>query len=83
MTRYPPSEIHQLLKLDLAVLLAKYRDVSPIEILAVASQVVGMIIAYQDQQTTSVEKAMATVLANIEIGNQTSIEGLWQTEGSA
>lgn len=75
--------VHLEVKADLAEILRKYEDLDPIEILAVAAQVVGMLIAHQDSQKVSSSSAMRTVLANIETGNQAALEPLSNPAGRA
>lgn len=75
--------VHLDVKADLAEILRKYEKLDPIEILAVAAQVVGMLIAHQDSQKVSSASAMRTVLANIELGNQTAVEPLSNPAGRA
>lgn len=78
-----PTTRHHDLKIDLAALLRNYQDLAPVEILAVSAQIVGMLIAIQDQRTVTPESAMKTVLVNIEMGNLSAIEPLGMPGGSA
>jgi hypothetical protein len=59
------------------------KDMPAPEILAIACQLVGNLIAVQDQRIYSSEKVMELVSRNIQIGNQVAIEELLKTEGSA
>jgi hypothetical protein len=54
---------------------------TPIEILAIAANMVGKIIAMQDQRTTTTDMAMEIVKANIEMGNQQVLAQLEQSQG--
>lgn len=54
-------------------------DLSPIEMLALASQLVGNIIALQDQTKITPEMAMVLVGKNIEQGNATAITSILGT----
>jgi hypothetical protein len=45
-------------------------------LLAVSAQLVGQMIAMQDQRRVSPAQAMAIVEANLEIGNASAIERL-------
>jgi hypothetical protein len=56
-------------------------ELTPLEILAVAANVVGKLIAMQDLRTTTPELAMSTVIQNIEFGNHQMIEQLERAEG--
>lgn len=70
------EELNDLLKRHAAQL-------SPVEILAIAANVVGKLIAFQDQRTMTVDLAMKIVGKNIEIGNAQAQRELMQTVGSA
>lgn len=64
-------QVHADFVKDLTVLLQKHSaTLSKVEVLALASNVVGKLIALQDQRTTTPEIAMNIVIANIEIGNK-------------
>jgi hypothetical protein len=56
---------------------------SAIEMLAVAANMLGKMIALQDQRTITPAMAMKTVAANIEMGNQQAMDELSRGEGSA
>jgi hypothetical protein len=68
---------------DLKAALGRHAHLSPPEMLAIASQFVGNLIALQDQTTMSPDRAMQIVAGNIAIGNQAAIEGLMPPAGSA
>ncbi len=55
---------------DIINLMRKHDKISSVELLAVASNLVGKIIAMQDQRTMTNEKIMKIVADNIEIGNK-------------
>lgn len=59
---------------DLKAALAKHTNLSGVEMLAVASQFVGNLVALQDQTRYSASKVMEIVANNIEIGNAVAIE---------
>ena len=52
-----------------------------LEMLAVASNMLGKMVAMQDQRTVTPEKAMEVVAKNIEYGNQQVLEQLSKTAG--
>src|SRR3546814_20280488 len=54
----------------LPISLARYRHLSAAELLAVASQLVGNLIALQDQTRHSADVVMELVARNIELGNR-------------
>lgn len=76
---------HEAFKLDVLALIQKHEpQLRQIEMLAVASKLVGMLVAAQDQRTVTPESAMKTVSINIEMGNQQFIgELLNKTDGHA
>lgn len=60
------------------------KDIDAAELLAISSQFVGMLLAMQDQRTMTIDRAMATIERNIEIGNRTAIKAnLGRPEGAA
>lgn len=62
---------HEVAYQDLADLLRKHAyKLSSEELLAVASNMLGKLIALQDQRTMTKDRAMKIVCANIEMGNQ-------------
>lgn len=56
--------------------LRAYADLTPEELLAVSSQLVGQLVALQDQRRISPAEAIAIVESNMEIGNAMAIERL-------
>jgi hypothetical protein len=79
-----PEPRHAAFRDDLIAVLRKHGDdVSAPEMLALASHMVGQLVALQDQRTMSPERAMEIVAANIETGNHEVIEGLLDSKGSA
>jgi menaquinone-dependent protoporphyrinogen IX oxidase len=72
-----PSVEHHRLKADLDDVLKKYAEkMSSEEVLAVAAQIVGMVIAYQNQRTMTKSIAMEIVAMNIETGNRLALDTL-------
>ena len=53
------------------------------EMLAIMSQVLGQLIAVQDQRTMTPDRAMAIVVANLEEGNRAALADLAKPEGRA
>jgi uncharacterized membrane protein len=53
------------------------------EVLAIAANMVGKLLALQDQRTTTSEMAMKVVAENIEAGNKQVIDQLMQSKGRA
>ena len=77
------TKVHEDFHRDFALLLRKYTGrLRPIEILAIASNCVGKLIAMQDQRTCTPEIAFETVAQNIERGNRQMIEELEKAAGN-
>ena len=78
---------HEIAYQDLAALIKKCTDkysLSSEELLAVAANMLGKIIALQDQRTMTRDRAMKIVCANLEMGNQHIIgELVGKSEGEA
>lgn len=75
---------HEVAYQDLMALLNKHADhVTPLELLAIASNAVGKIIALQDQTAVTADQAMQIVARNIEVGNQQVLDRMMQSAGSA
>lgn len=75
---------HATFKRDLDKLFKKHMSRLPAShMLAVASQVVGMIVAMQDQRVFTSEMVMAVVAENIEVGNKAMVENLMKSKGNA
>ncbi len=65
-------------------LVSKHADeLSAIEMLAIASNMVGKLLAMQDQRVTSVDLAKETMVRNIEEGNKQVVEQLMASQGRA
>lgn len=80
----PTTPAHEIAFQDVAALLAKHAGaLTPIELLAVAANMVGKIIALQDPYVTTSAVAMEVVFANIEEGNAQARAGLNNPQGSA
>lgn len=71
---------------DLCALVDKHAPkMTSLELLAVAGNMVGKLVALQDQRTVDVQTAMEVVARNMEIGNRQCIDALRNapTAGSA
>ena len=82
MPEFTSKPEHEATFQDLIGLIKKH-DLTPPEMLAVAANLVGKLIAMQDQRTMSQGLAMRIVGKNIEIGNQQVMDGLRDTKGNA
>lgn len=81
-----PTAVHQALKVKISNILQVYSDehkLSQIEVLCVASQMVGMIIAMQDQRVYNPDEVMKIVADNIKAGNDIVVEQLLNSKGQA
>lgn len=68
---------HEVAYADLLALIRKHADkITAEELLAIAANMLGKLIAYQDQRTMTHERAIKTILSNIERGNQQAINEL-------
>jgi hypothetical protein len=75
---------HEVVYEDLRKLIAKHADkVTAAEILAIAANMIGKIVALQDQRTMTRERALELVVHNIEEGNRQVIEELQRSQGVA
>jgi hypothetical protein len=79
-----PSPAHREFYNDVVSLLDKHAGkCSAKEMLAIASQLVGKLIAMQDQRSMTQEIALKIVMVNIEEGNQQVFDVMNDTQGSA
>lgn len=75
---------HEVLYQDLCKLVGKHGDnISAQEMLAVAANMLGKLVAMQDQRTMSPAMAMEIVAQNLEHGNQDVIKRLLNSAGGA
>jgi hypothetical protein len=75
---------HEVVYQELIALVNRHAaDLTALEILAIAGNLVGKLIALQDQRITSSTVALETVIQNLEQGNRQALDALEQTKGSA
>ena len=68
---------HEVAYQDLCTLMRKHAGkVSSLELLAIAANMVGKIVAMQDQRTVTPEAAMKVVADNLERGNKEALAQL-------
>lgn len=78
------SPKHEALYQELVAVLKKHgATLTPEELLAIGANMVGKLIAMQDQRVTSPERAMNIVMENIKLGNEQAIAAVMNTRGSA
>jgi hypothetical protein len=71
-----PTDQHSEFHNDLSALFQKHFALLPApDLLAVASQVVGKLVAFQDARTMTEHQALTIVSANISEGNRQAILG--------
>lgn len=84
MPMYLAKPEHEVLFQDLVDLVGKHKEkMDAKEMLAVAANMLGKIIALQDQRTMNPNLAMKIVAANIECGNKQVFDQLAKTLGNA
>lgn len=77
-----PNAAHEHLRLALcAVIRRKAPDMPAEEILAIFCQLVGQLVALQDQRRFTSDAVMALVSANIQMGNQHAVDTLLNAPG--
>lgn len=77
MNRVTATELHARFYQDLVALLQKYdAGMNLEEMLAIAANMVGKLIALQDQRTMTPARALEIVRRNIEEGNQQTMDSL-------
>lgn len=73
MSTRKATEKHEALYQELIAVLGKH-DLNPEEMLAVIANLVGKLIAWQDQSKYTSAQVLKVVTQNIELGNQQVIE---------
>jgi hypothetical protein len=82
LTKSTPE--HEVAYKDLYELLKKnIGGATAVQLLAIAANMVGKLIAMQDQREVSREDAMEIVLTNIEHGNKQALDKLMESKGNA
>jgi sulfur transfer protein SufE len=75
---------HEVLYQELVALLRRHGDeMSSEEMLAVAANMLGKLLAYQDQRTMTRERGLEIIIKNIEYGNQQAIDEVMKSRGNA
>lgn len=74
---------HEIAYQDICSLMKRHTNIPPMEMLAVAANMLGKMIAMQDQRSVTPEMAMEVVAKNIESGNMQVLEQLSKTQGVA
>ncbi len=75
---------HEATYQDMAALMRRHADaMSAEEVLAIGANMVGKLMAMQDQRTMTRERALEIVIKNIEVGNQQAVDELMRSQGSS
>ena len=75
---------HEVLYQDLVKLIGRHGDkVTAEELLAIGANMLGKLLAYQDQRTMTRERCLEIILKNIELGNQQAIAEVANSRGRA
>ena len=75
---------HEVAYQDLCALINKHAAVlTPLDLLAIGANMLGKLVALQDQRITTPDMAMDVVAKNLELGNQQVLAQLGNTRGSA
>jgi len=79
-----PRIAHKVFREEAIELMKKHSgDLPAQDMLAIASHLVGQILAYQDQRVMTTLRARNIIERNIELGNAEAIAQLNDTKGSA
>jgi hypothetical protein len=75
---------HEVLYQELAKLLGRHGDkVTAEEMLAIGANLLGKLLAYQDQRTMTRERGLEIIIQNIELGNQQALAEVMNSRGRA
>ena len=83
MKNIKPTKMHKNIRNDLLAVVRKYmpEGATPELVLALASQVVGQLLAMQDQRKHTPAQMVELIQANIEAGNQQYVAQLMKADG--
>ncbi len=75
---------HEVLYQELVAILRRHGDeMSSEEMLAIGANLLGKLLAYQDQRTMTRERGLEIIINNIELGNQQAIDEVMKSKGNA
>jgi hypothetical protein len=75
---------HEVAYADLCVLVNKHADaLTAVQLLAIAANMLGKLVALQDQREVTSQQAMEIIARNLELGNRQVLDALIKTAGSA
>lgn len=80
MSVHKAKREHEVVYQELVALVNRHaRHLTATEVLAIAANMVGKLVALQDQRTTTPDMAMAIVAENLQSGNREVLEQLSKT----
>lgn len=83
MSLHQAKPEHEVAYQDLCALVNKHADqLSSLELLAVAANMLGKLVALQDQRKVTPAMALEVIAQNIEHGNQQVLAQLTRSKGS-
>lgn len=75
---------HEVLYQELAKLVGRYAEkMTSEEVLAVGANMLGKLLAFQDQRTMTRERGLEVIIKNIETGNAQAVAELMKSQGRA
>ena len=75
---------HEVSYQEMIALMGRHGDaVNAEEMLAIGANMVGKLMALQDQRTMTRERALEIVIKNIEAGNQQAVDEVMKSKGTA
>lgn len=84
MAKKPTELKHELAYQEICQLIGRHGDdVTAIEMLAIAANVVGKLAALQDQRRYTPERVMDIIARNIEYGNEMAVAEILDAKGEA
>lgn len=75
---------HEVAYQDIVALVRRHAEqLSSVEMLAIAANMLGKLLAYQDQRSLTPAAAMEIVIQNVEEGNRQAIAEVTNSKGRA
>lgn len=83
MNHYIADEKHEAAYQDVVALLKRHPELTAPAMLALAANLVGKLMALQDQRQYSVDACLEIIQMNMELGNKQMVDQLLSSKGSA
>lgn len=77
-----PTKEHKDLHRDLATVMKAYPMLTPLDYMCVVAQLLGQLIAYQDQTKYTTDAIMSMVELNIQSGNKQAVDEFIKQDGT-